>query len=220
MSSVYASASEAEANLYGILAEVLAFPTHEFGHFVESGLLQWTIEKISRESPCVVELPTDDLAPAGLSDAALEAEYIRLFDAPDHLPTPLYTGVYSARRRDAMEEILRIYRHFGLTVSTDAHDLPDFVPTVLEFLRFLAEGTGLATAREPRERAMADLLERHLCPWAEHTRERLAKREALPFYQGLVSTVAVLGSARLRQLRGCYPSLAGSAAGAAHRPSR
>jgi len=210
----------AEANLYGILAEVLAFPTHEFGHLVESGFLQMTVEKLSRELPWEVQLPAGDLGPAGLSDTALEAEYIRLFDAPDRLPTPLYTGVYSARRRDAMEEILRIYRHFGLTVSADAHDLPDFVPTMLEFLRFLAEGTALASTRESRERAMADLLERHLCPWAEHTRERLAQREALPFYQSLVSTVAVLGAARLRQLRGSYPSLAGSAAPAPHRPSR
>lgn len=215
-------AANAEANLYGILAEVLAFPNKELANVVESGLLQMTVDLVSRDFPCEVNLPLSALGPAGFSPTVLEAEYIRLFDVPDRAPTPLYTGVYASRRRDAMEELLRIYRHFGVTVNGDSHDLPDFVPTVLEFLQFLAQGMALTmdSAREPRERAMADVLERHLCPWAAQTSVRLEKREALPFYRALVDAVDALGSARLRQLRGRYPSTSSNLVTAAYRPSR
>lgn len=222
MTTMHAPAANAEANLYGMLAELLAFPSKGLVEIIESGLLQLTIETVSRDLPHEVELASRSFAPAKLSATVLEAEYIRLFDMPDRVPTPLYTGVYAPRRRDAMEELLRVYRHFGLTVSSDSHDLPDFVPTVLEFLQVLARGNATTgeSGSEPRERAMADVLERHLCPWAEQTSERLARRGALPFYQALVDFVEILSSTRRRELRACYPATTNAASPMGYRPSR
>lgn len=207
MGAVQAAAG-GEASLYGLLAELLAFPSEELANAIESGSLVTVIAANLRELRDDARLASPAFGPGKLSASGLEPEYIRLFDVPDRIPTPLYTGVYARRRRDAMEELLRIYRHFGLTVSGESHDLPDFVPTVLEFLQFLSRGIeeGTGAAREARERAMADVLERHLCPWAEQTLERLAKREALPFYRALVELVAVRAAARLRELRFLYPA--------------
>jgi len=212
----------AESHLYGIFAETLSFPTRELADMVESGLLRMTVEMVAKGLPGEVRLPTEGLGPGGLSARMLESEYIRLFDVPDGVPTPLYCGVYAPRRRDAMEELLRLYRHFGLTVNGEAHDLPDFAPTVLEFLQFLSHSAAVASqpAREARERAMADVLERHFCPWAEQTASRLARREPLPFYRSLVEAAAALGVARLRQLRASYPAGASSARAAVYAPTR
>ena len=39
-----------------------------------------------------------------------------------------------------MEDLLRFYRHFGLSVvHAEDRDLPDSVPTVLEFLGYLVD---------------------------------------------------------------------------------
>jgi DMSO reductase family type II enzyme chaperone len=210
----------AEARLYTILAELISFPSDDLGEFVASGMVATTVGELASRLPWAPELPL--LTPAPLpSPGEVEAAYICLFDVPDRMPTPLYTGVYAPRRRDAMEELLRTYRHFGLTVSDDAHDLPDFVPTVLEFLGFLAEdaaGEG-GSSRESRERAMADVLERHLGPWATETSTRLAKREALRFYAQVVESIAALAASRLSGLRQQYPS-ARAAMSEGYRPSR
>ena len=210
----------AEARLYTILAELISFPSDDLGEFVASGMVATTVGELASRLPWAPGLPL--VAPAPLpSPGEVEAAYICLFDVPDRMPTPLYTGVYAPRRRDAMEELLRTYRHFGLTVSDDAHDLPDFVPTVLEFLGFLAgEVAGEdESSRESRERAMADVLERHLGPWATETSKRLAKREALAFYAQVVETIGALAAGRLADLRRRYPS-ARVAIGESYRPSR
>lgn len=210
----------AEARLYTILAELISFPSDDLGEFVASGMVATTVAELTSQLPWASRLPL--VSPALLPPPGeVEAAYICLFDVPDRMPTPLYTGVYAPRRRDAMEELLRTYRHFGLTVSEDAHDLPDFVPTVLEFLGFLAEdspGEG-SDSRESRERALADVLERHLGPWATETSKRLAKREALAFYLQVVESIAALAAGRLSGLRQRYPS-ARTAIGEAYRPSR
>ena len=216
------AAATGEGRLYGVLAEVVSFPSRELLETVSSGLLRATVRLIAEALPFEARLPLAEMATGSISATTMEAEYIRLFDVPDRQPTPLYTGVYASRRRDAMEELLRIYRHFGLTVSGDAHDLPDYVPTVLEFLAFLADGatTAIGTGRESRERAAADILERHLCPWAAMTAGRLAKRDALPFYQGVVESIAALGGGHLRQLRQSYPVVGRTAAQSEVLPSR
>ena len=112
---------------------------------------------------------------------SLESEYIRLFDLPGGgPPCPLYTGVYAPARRDAMEEILRFYHFFGLTIADRGKDLPDAVPTVLEFMQVLA-------LRADAGAAQRDLLARHLVPWANTTRSRLGKRAPGPFYAGVIA---------------------------------
>jgi DMSO reductase family type II enzyme chaperone len=201
--------ANAEASLYGIFAEALSFPNDELALALGSGFLSTVVDTLATQLSWAPGLPRPAAVP--VNSTALEAEYIRLFDVPDRRPAPLYTGVYAPRRRDAMEELLRIYRHFGLTVSASSHDLPDFVPTVLEFASFLSRGAEAGTAsREACGRALADVLERHLCPWTAHTSARIAAREALPVYQWLIDTLQSLAGARLLDLRRTYPSNVGT----------
>ncbi|MCC6960157.1 MAG: molecular chaperone TorD family protein [Dehalococcoidia bacterium] len=212
----------AEARLYAILAEVISFPTDELAEVAGSGLLAAMIEAVVSELPWAPALPLACRPESPASPAQLESEYICLFDVPDRLPAPLYTGVYAPRRRDAMEELLRTYRHFGVTVSEDAHDLPDFVPTVLEFLSLLSTGAGAASpaVRPAWERALADVLERHVCPWAKETASRLARRDALPFYQQVIQSISVVGNARLADLRSGHNGTPANSLSGAQFPSR
>ena len=53
-------------------------------------------------------------------------------------PCALYGGLHSEARMKTMEEALRFYHHFGLTLSEAARELPDHLSTQLEFLHFLA----------------------------------------------------------------------------------
>lgn len=198
-----ADGSPPAADLYGLLAELLSFPGPDLARAVQSGEIRGAVEHMLGHVPLGDALaPLEALGPMEVAPQDIEAEYIRLFDVPDGTPTPLYTGVYATRRRDAMEELLRIYRHFGLTIESSAHDLPDFVPTVLEFLRVLTVGqaAGEPSARPAFEAAKADVLERHLRPWAEQTAKRLGERSGHPFYQGIVAVVVTLAVAELTAL--------------------
>ena len=191
------------ADFYGLVAELLSFPGPDLARAVQSGDVRGAVEHILGHLPLGEALaPLDALGPMDVEPRDLESEYIRIFDVPDGPPTPLYTGVYAPRRRDAMEELLRIYRHFGLTIESSAHDLPDFVPTVLEFLRFLTFGqdAGEPAARPAFASARADILERHLRPWAEQTAKRLAERSAHPFYQSIVVVLNDVAGADLAAL--------------------
>lgn len=190
-----------EAEAFGLAAEMISFPTERLATAISDG----TLARIAGH--LVEHLPYElGAAPAAFSPPvtfeALQSEYIRLFDAPDGRPCPLYTGVYAHRRHDAMEELLRFYRHFGLTVSPAAHDLPDSVPTVLEFVQFLclreAQDSGDAG---PLRLARADLISRHLYPWATNTMGRMAERSAAPFYAAAVGFVHDLARAETAYLR-------------------
>lgn len=184
------TSTSALADLWGLLAELLSFPSPALEEQVGAGTVQATIEHMAAHLEWDAEEPLHLLHDA--DGAGLASEFIRLFDVPDGPTTPLYTGVYSRRRRDAMEELLRFYRHFGLTLSGDDHDLPDYVPTVLEFLRFLALTEAAADSSESRaaaESATNDVIERHVAPWAGHTLRRLEGRSPHAFYLGLIRLV-------------------------------
>jgi hypothetical protein len=83
-----------------------------------------------------------------------------------------------------MEECVRFYNHFGLTLAEAPRELPDHISTQLEFLHFLAfrEAEAWRDGRDPGpwQRAGRDFLERHPGRWVPKLRERLASRSALP----------------------------------------
>lgn len=190
--------ANASADLCGLFAELLRFPGPDLETGVRDGQVAAAVRHLSGHLDFELSAPADALNSV-LEPKELEFEYIRLFDLGDRVPTPLYTGVYSPRRRDAMEELLRFYRFFGLTTEGGTRDLPDFVPTVLEFLGFLAlgAGTGDEAAAVAMAAARADIFERHLCPWANQTASRLEQRDAHPFYRAVIGLVKEMASAEL-----------------------
>jgi len=192
------------ADFYGLAAELLSFPGPGLAAALRGGEVRGAAEHILAHIRVELSVPLSVLGPIDIADKELESEFIRLFDVPDGPATPLYTGVYAQRRRDAMEELLRIYRHFGLTIGNASQDLPDFVPTILEFMQFLAAGAAQAedAGREPFLAATADIIERHLGPWVAETSTRLEKRNAHPFYRGLIAMVGEVAAAEAAGIRG------------------
>lgn len=191
-----------QAEAFGLAAEMVSFPTEHLAKAASDGTLERLAGHLAEHLPYEMEGWPASFA-GEVSFQALESEYIRLFDVPDGRPCPLYTGVYAHRRHDAMEELLRFYRHFGLTVSPAAHDLPDSVPTVLEFLQFLClrEAQG-GQDPAPIRAARADIIARHLLPWAKNTVSRLGERSPHPFYAAVVGLVLSIAVAEVAYLRG------------------
>jgi len=177
---------------YSLLALALSFPGEALTAGCRSGSLAAAFGPIA------------GLHDPSAASAAFGEEYIRLFELPTGGPTcPLYTGVYSHSRREAMEELLRFYRHAGLGLSEADRDLPDSVPTVLEFLGFLSwrEVASPGTAEASR-RTAGDVLSRHLLPWLEETGSRLPKRTPGPFYAAVFDALGGFASAELERTAG------------------
>lgn len=132
----------------------------------------------------------------------MESEYLRLFELPvDGPPCPLYGGVHGGNRQKIMEELLRLYRYFGLsTEKASSKDLPDSIPTVLEFLYFLTFKESATTDPEGASgvrMAQRDLLERHLTHWLPSIITQLEKKNPLPFY---CNTMELLNKFTLSEL--------------------
>ena len=89
-----------------------------------------------------------------------------------------------------MEETLRFYRFFGLTIDPEAHELPDQLSTQLEFLHFLAfkevETLQAGGDTGPLRRACRDFLGRHPAGWLPKACAKLDKIDAPPLWRGLV----------------------------------
>ncbi|HEX6030419.1 MAG TPA: hypothetical protein VFY90_03235, partial [Tepidiformaceae bacterium] len=81
--------ASARAGLYGIFAELLSFPNAELEGAVRQGLVRGALEHVLRHQSYAVTSDLDGLAPQAIVDKELEAEFIRLFDVPDGLATPL-----------------------------------------------------------------------------------------------------------------------------------
>ncbi len=183
--------ARARSELYGLFAELLSFPTEQLAEACNAGDVERSLTAIASVLPFTFQ---DGLAGAltdpGLGHVDLQSEYIRLFDLPGGGPSmPLYAGVFAPSRRDSMEELLRFYRHFGLTVSTDERDLPDAIPTVLEFLHFLSfREASLAVDEDaaPLHGAQADVLGRHLVRWTTEAASRIEGKDAMPFYRSVI----------------------------------
>ncbi|MCZ7528434.1 MAG: molecular chaperone TorD family protein [Acidimicrobiia bacterium] len=179
----------ARAGLYARLAGLLTFPTAETAGACARGEVAAELEAMVAALPYALALDAGALG-APVDPEELGREFMRLFDVPlDGPPIPLYGGLYGGDRRQVMEELLRFYRHFGLsTAHAPDQDLPDAIPTVLEFLAFLVQQEAVASgpAAAPLRAAQRDVLERHLTRWTPTIVERLARKDPLPFYRVLV----------------------------------
>ena len=122
----------------------------------------------------------------------LAVEFTRLFDVgAGGPPCPLHGGLYHGARMKTMEEAVRFYNHFGLTLSEAPRELPDHLTTELEFLHFLTyrEAETLAAGGDPGpwQRAQRDFVSRHPARWVPKLRERLEAAEPMPFFRELVA---------------------------------
>ncbi len=176
------------SHAYRALGEAFAYPDAALCEAVRTGRLAHNLREL-------LHIVHPALATAGnwraLSDAgagqALAVEFTRLFDVgAGEPPCPLYGGLYCTPRTATLEEMVRFYNHFGLTLTNPPRQLPDHLTTQLEFLHVLAsrEAEALAGNEDPGayRRAQRDFLARHPGRWIPELRKRLAAQRPLAFF--------------------------------------
>ncbi len=193
------------SSLYGRLADLLDYPTEATVAAYNRGDLATNIVDILAGLSYPLRLDADALR-GEATTSELGSEYIRLFDvASDGKVAPLYGGVYSRSRQQTMEEMLRLYRLFGLTTASAAYsDMPDSLLTVLEFLHFLAAREALASSEQDIQvlrRVQYDLLEQHVSRWTPQIVERVARLTPIGLYDALVRLLDDLVVSELTALK-------------------
>ncbi len=198
----------ARSSVYGLFQDALTYPDDE----VREALAAGELIELMRKGLALAEVdftPSQDLWRAlGRSAAAedLAVEYTRLFDAgASGPPCPLYAGLYGGDRMKKMEEAVRFYNHFGVTTSEAQQELPDHLPTQLEFMHYLTYREAEALHAEgdagPYRRAQRDFVGRQLDSWIPKLCERLEEHQANDFFLSLFKLLADFLAWEVRQLK-------------------
>lgn len=194
LTSPEAKMAAARSRSYELFARLFEYPDHEFAKAIRSGELAQTIrETLSAVDASLLEGTNwDALSNAGEGEEDLAVEYTRLFDVgASGPPCPLYGGLYGGARMKTMEEAIRFYNHFGLTLSESPREMPDHITTELEFLHFLAfrEAEALQEGKDagPFLRAQRDFADRHPGRWIPKLRHKLEEHDPMPFFRELVA---------------------------------
>jgi DMSO reductase family type II enzyme chaperone len=192
LSNPAAKLAAARSRAWGAFAELFEYPDDELYEAACSGtLVQVLRDVLQAVDPSLLEGGRwEALTEAGEKDD-LAVEFTRLFDVgAGGPPCPLYGGLYVGARMKTMEEVVRFYNHFGLTLSESPRELPDHVTTELEFLHFLAfrEAQALEQGAEPDpfRRAQRDFIARHPGRWIPKLRAKLEGANAMPFFAEIV----------------------------------
>jgi DMSO reductase family type II enzyme chaperone len=177
---------------YATFAAAYEYPDEEYLQAIRAGTLADKLrELLSAINFQLVEgADWQALRDAGADDDALQIEFTRLFDVGGSSPPcALYGGLYTGARMKTMEELVRFYNFFGLSMSETPHELPDHLTTQLEFLHFLAfQESGLAEEGgdvSDCRRAERDFVARHPGRWVPQLLTKLAEHKAMNFFQEL-----------------------------------
>jgi DMSO reductase family type II enzyme chaperone len=198
----------ARSSIYGLFQDALAYPNDE----VREALATGELVELMRNGLVLAET---DLSPAeewwrALQEVGstedLAVEYTRLFDAgASGPPCPLYGGLHGGDRLKKMEEAVRFYNHFGLRTSEAQRELPDHLPTQLEFMHYLTyrEAQALHAGKDagPYRRAQRDFVARQLDSWIPKLCERLEEHQANDFFLSLFKLLADFLAWEVRQLK-------------------
>jgi DMSO reductase family type II enzyme chaperone len=184
----------ARSRVYETFARLLDYPDAELFEDIRDGTLTRALRAVLGDvDPGLARVANwKALGDCGGEPDDLAVEYTRLFDVGGGgPPCPLYGGLYGGTRMKTMEEAVRFYNHFGLTLCESPREMPDHLATQLEFLHFLAfrEGEAIEKGSDsgPYRRAQRDFISRHPGRWVPRLSSRLGKHEALPFFRELVA---------------------------------
>ena len=184
----------ARSRAYATFARLFDYPDGELFEDVRDGTLAEALRSVLAEVDPALAASGNwaALREAGGEPDDLAVEYTRLFDVGSSgPPCPLYGGLYGGARMKTMEEAVRFYNHFGLSMAETPRELPDHITTQLEFLHFLAfrEAEALEGDDDPAplQRAQRDFVSRHPGRWVPRLRERLEKNDPMPFFLELVA---------------------------------
>jgi DMSO reductase family type II enzyme chaperone len=199
MASAHAHADSGRAaqrsRAFAVLAGALAYPEGELLEDIRAGRIADALAATAGE---LVDPPLDrDALCDGIADDELAIEYTRLFDVGvSGPPCPLHDGLWAKDRMRTMEEVLRFYHHFGLTLDPGRHELPDHLVAELEFLHYLAfrEAEALAAGVDAGSyrRAQRDFIARHPGAFVPRLREKLAAQKPPRFFAELFRALDAL----------------------------
>ena len=192
------------SSLYRHLAEMLTYPSASLLQSCSTGDLDKQVSELLQGFPYQLSWRVDTCSGED-AVSTLPSEYMRVFELPiDGQPCALYGGVYTGNRREVMEELLRYYRYFGLSVDKAVdEDLPDSIPTLLEFFQFLTHKESCATDTEDAASVrlvQKDILERHLTKWVPEIKSQLDARRTPAFYRNAIDLLNAFTAAELGQL--------------------
>jgi DMSO reductase family type II enzyme chaperone len=196
----------ARSQTYRFFAEALEYPDAEAREAIADGTLSVILRDIfaASASSLLQEVDWEALGQVGDEEDALQIGYTKLFDVgASGPPCPLHGGLYGGDRMKNMEEVIRFYNYFGLSLSDEQHELPDHIITELEFLHYLCfrEAEALQAGEDPGpfSRAQRDFVERHPGGWVPKLRARLTENHPMPFFRELVAQLdRYLGKERER----------------------
>ncbi len=204
------------SHAYRAFGQAFAYPDDALCAAIRTGTLAHDLRDLVRSLDPALATTGDwrALTDAGTGDA-LAVEFTRLFDVgASQPPCPLHGGLYCTPRTATLEEMVRFYNHFGLTLTDPPRQLPDHLTTQLEFLHVLAyrEAAALAAGEDPGayRRAQRDFVARHPGRWVPQLRTRLARQEPMAFFAELTRTLECLlvhQYERLVTLVGAVPSV-------------
>ena len=179
------------SRLYALLAQGFCFPSADFHRSLRDGLYRKGICLLAEGLPYPLPIAAEGLVSSG-GYVELQSEYIRLFEVgpKSRPPYPLYEGERrSGARMRIMEELVRFYEHFGLSLSTEERELPDHLAVELEFLHYLTfkEAAALAGRLDPGSyrKAEIDFLDRHPAPYLSAMRAKIVDGHAEPPFEAL-----------------------------------
>lgn len=182
---------------YAAFATAYTYPDQEGLEVIRSGALADALRQLlSAIDPRLVEgTDWEALRDAGPDDDALQVDFTRLFDAGEDGPEcSLNGGRYCSGETETIEELVRFYNHFGLSLADERQEEPDHLTTELEFLHYLAfQEAQLAAAGEDIAgllRAQRDFIVRHPGAWVPAMGQRLTARQPIRFFPELTRLLA------------------------------
>lgn len=182
----------ARSRAYAVFAELFDYPDPALCEAVREGAVAEALrEVLAQVHPSLAGGDFAGLWEAGPDDE-LAVEYTRLFDVgAGGPPCPLYEGSYGGARMKTMEECVRFYHHFGLSLSEAPRELPDHLVTELEFLHYLSfrEAEALERGEDPGafRRAARDFVLRHPGRFTKHLAGRLARARGMAYFRTLTA---------------------------------
>ncbi len=195
--------------LYSTFAAAWEYPDLDMLEAIRSGAVVGKFkELLAVVNPDLIsKVDWAALMEGGKDDEEMMVEFTRLFDAgAAGPPCALYGGLYLGARMKIMEEAVRFYNHFGLSMSETPHELPDHITTQLEFLHFLSfqEARLVDSGEDPSDfqRAQRDFIARHIGRWLPRMIVKLDQQKPLPFFQELTKMLNAFLVAELDRLVG------------------